>query len=73
MLENEPFKLTRFSVLNFGQHKGLKVSEVLDFDPGYFLWLKDNAEQIEIEQSVLDAAEKEVAFRRSIVQTKKWR
>jgi len=69
MLENEKCVLKKFSMLNFGKHKGFKVSEVLEFEPGYFLWLKDNlCDAVEVSDDVLFEAEREVEYRKQLSQ-----
>ena len=34
----------RETVIGFGKHKGLTVSEILEVDPSYIIWLHENTE-----------------------------
>lgn len=36
-------KITINHIMTFGKHKGLSLKSLLDVDPGYIVWLKEEA------------------------------
>ena len=42
--------------LTFGKYKGRTLLEVVEFDPGYIIWLEDNVNTIQIPEYILDLA-----------------
>lgn len=42
------------SKLDFGKHRGRKVEDVLEDDPGYLLWAMENVERFEVDAALYD-------------------
>jgi len=49
----EKKKLNLNSKLTFGKYKGKKISEILDFNREYIIWLNDNVEFVKLSKEVL--------------------
>lgn len=43
-------------VLTFGKHKGKKVEDIIELDPGYILWIDEN-KLAKIDEEILNVAE----------------
>ena len=57
-ISEKPMRVfTRDTVVTFGKHKGLKVSTILENDPGYIVWMNDNIDDICFVEGIVREAE----------------